>query len=187
MTLFFSSATEIPVRRAEQNKKNQMIRSTTKIKKKKASSISSDAQKINEMKKRNEKEKEKTDLRHARRTHGSSVGGGYGDNADSAFHLSLSLSISPSISLSLALSLPRSLHPISSRQSHRHSRPIDFRGCRRRVARSELSLSRTHLSLDAPVDRMSVLHDRRVPDRHRRNSLLSHLKPFRPKHPDLQS
>ena len=106
------------------------------------------------------------------------LGGGYGDNADSAFHLSLSLSISTSISLSLALSLPRSLHPISSRQSHRHSRPIDFRGCRRRVARSELSLSRTRLSLDASVDRMSVLHDRRVPDRHRRSNLLYHLKPF---------
>ena len=164
-----------------------MIRSTTKIKKKKASSISSDAQKINEMKKRNEKEKEKTDLRYARRTHGSSVGGGLWRQCGLRIPpLSLSIDLYRR-DLYLSLSLRRSLRPISSHKSHRHSQPIDFRGCRRRVARSELSLSRTRLSLDASVDRMSVLHDRRVPDRHRRSNLLCHLKPFRPKHPDLQS
>ena len=85
---------------------------------------------------------------------------------------SLSLYRSLRLYLYLSLSLPRSLRPISSHQSHRHSQPIDFHGCRRRVAGSELSFSRTRLSLDASVDRMSVLHDRRVQDRHRRSNLL---------------
>ena len=148
----------------------------------------------------------KKNLRCARRTHGSSVGGGQGDSADSAFHLSLSISISTSISLSLALALwlppPHLVSPEPSTLTANRLPWLPKTGRAKRtltqakesdsfhphmILRSELSLSRTRLSLDASVDRMSVLHDRRVQDRHRRSNLLCHLKPFRPKHPDLQS
>ena len=103
-------------------KKNEMIRSTTKIKKEKASSISSDAQKINEMKKRNEKEKEKTDLRYARRTHGSSVGGGLWRQCGLRIPpLSLSIDLYVYISISRSRSLARSAPSRLTRAIDTHS------------------------------------------------------------------